>query len=135
LTLVFADGFTPAIDPTISGAQIRLLSNAGDTFESRHELPAARWRTLRNRNGVRGYRYTDRRGAIRRVVIRSGGDVTVRGAGIGLQLALGHSPDPVDVVFTLGAERACLRFGGTPTFTPGKRYEAAAAAAPAACAP
>jgi hypothetical protein len=112
-----------------------LLSNVGDTFEGRYDLPSGGWRALRKHGVVVGYRYADRRGPVRRVVVKFGQGVTALGAGAGLSQAIGQRPDPVDVALTLGATRACLRFGGAVTFKPGKLFKATGAPAPDLCAP
>ncbi|HXJ34025.1 MAG TPA: hypothetical protein VMS22_08270 [Candidatus Eisenbacteria bacterium] len=136
MTLTFGDAFDPAsTDPTVTGGQLRILSNAANSFEGRHELPASRWKPLRKHGTLRGYRYKDRRGAIRSIVWTFGGLVRVQGRGAGLKHSLAGDPEPVDVALALGAERACLHFGGTVSYSPGKSFRADNAAPPAACAP
>jgi hypothetical protein len=90
---------------------------------------------VRSRGALRGYRYRDRRGPIRRVVLTPGVGVVVEGRGIGLAHSLGSNPSPVDVVLTFGNERICVRFGGQVSFRPGTRFLAADAPPPAACPP
>jgi hypothetical protein len=121
-------------DPTTGGATLRLTSA---TFDVTYLLPAGNWR----RRGVPGapsYEYRDRAllsGPITEVEVRSG---ALRVSGEGAQL--GHvltaaNPDPVKVIFRPGTTglRHCMVFGGAATFTPGKRFRAQNAPAPASC--
>lgn len=136
MTLEFDDAFDPtSTDPTVTGGQLRMLSNAASSFEGRYDLPATRWKGLRKHGALRGYRYKDRSGAIRSIRWTFGGSVEVQGRGARLKHTLGGSPEPVDVALSLGTERACLHFGGTISYSPGKSFRAEDAASPAACAP
>lgn len=122
------------VDPTASGGRLRVLSNAG-SFEGRYDLPAERWKPIRKRGAVVGWRFSNRRGPIRRMVVSSGGAITVLAAGSSLQQAIGQNPDPIDIWLAIGGTRACVRFGGAVTFKPGKSFKAVGAPPPDVCAP
>jgi len=125
-----ADG----VDPTTTGATLRLLSNAGDGFEARYDLEEEHWRLRRPRRPSAGFVYHDPEGPIRSAVLIPGGAVHVVGRGGELIQSIGQSPDPVDVTLAVGGARACARFGGTVHFAAGRRYDARSAPAPDACA-
>ncbi len=136
MRLEFTGGFNAAgIDPTASGGLLRLLTNAGDTFEGRYDLPAARWKPIRKRGAVTGYRFSDPRGPVRRVVLSYTAGVKAVGGGSALKQSIAQSPNPVDVWLAIGGTRACVRFGGTVTFKPGKLFKATTAPPPDLCAP
>jgi hypothetical protein len=120
------------IDPRVTGATLRVATDANDAFDDTYVLVAARWKPIGPASHPKGYKYTDPNGAIRSVVLRPK-LVTAAGKGAALGHTLGASPDPVVIVLTTGEARYCLRFGGTVTFKASKRYTAKGAAAPAAC--
>lgn len=137
MRLRFSGAFDPAagIAPTVTGGRLRVLSNTGGTFEGRYDLPAGRWKPIRRRGTLAGWRFADPRGPVRRVVVSGTGDVTVVAAGPALQQSIALRPDPIDVWLLLGGSRACVRFGGAITFTPGKLFKAVGAPPPDLCAP
>ncbi|HEV7733929.1 MAG TPA: DUF3089 domain-containing protein [Candidatus Binatia bacterium] len=124
-------GAGSADDPTLHGGSLRVLSIAGDVFDSTYELPASGWRAVRRRGLVIGWTYRST-GSIRSVRVRAGNTIRVRGRG-GLGHTLGTNPDPVRVILTLGAQQQCLRFGGTPSFTTNRSYHATDSTAPDVC--
>ncbi len=121
-----------ADDPVLNGGSVRVLSVAGDIFDTTYALPAAGWRYLRRRGEVVGYRYkgTAPIGSVR---VKAGKTVRVAGRSDGLAHTLTASPDPVRVVVKIGARQYCMRFGGTSEFAAGSRYVARDAAAPDIC--
>ena len=69
---------------------------------------------------------------IRKAVVKDG-KLRVVGRGGLLEHVIFADPNPVDVIFSLGARHNCLRFGGAATFTSGVLYLARNAPAPGAC--
>ena len=134
MRLTFGGFDTGGADPTVTGGQLEVESNVGG-FVGSYELPATGWRPRRAHGGLRGYRYTDRRGPIHRVEITLGRGVTAVGSGIGLAHVITQDPTPVEVTFTLGTQRACLHFGGTTTFKAGRMFRAENSPPPYACVP
>jgi hypothetical protein len=121
----------------VNGGSLRVVSQPAG-FDATYALPAANWSPIGAPGAVKGYRYGDAllaAGPVKSIVIRNGTLLRVSGSGTGLALPLATDPDPVDVVLTVGAQRLCLRFGGTTSFTPGGPFSAKDAPAPAACAP
>jgi pimeloyl-ACP methyl ester carboxylesterase len=121
-----------ADDPVLHGGSVRVLSIAGDVFDTTYGLPTAGWRYMRRRGQVVGYRYKGT-APIGFVRVKAGKTVRVAGRSAGLAHTLAASPDPVRVVLKIGAQQYCMRFGGTSEFTAGSRYVAHDAAAPDIC--
>jgi hypothetical protein len=119
-------------DPVLHGGTLRVLSIEGDVFDRTYPLPAASWRYLQRRGATTGYSFTGP-GPLRRVRVKAGKGLRVRGKGAGLGHTLGGNPAPVRVVLTLGEQQYCLSFGGTVDYTAGNRYLARNAAAPDIC--
>ena len=125
------DGNGSADDPTMYGAGVTLLSPA---FQINYNLPTTGWTTIGVPGANRGYVYRRQLGddPIRKVVVKDGKLRVVSRGGL-LTHVIFADPNPVDVIFSLGARHSCLRFGGTATFTSGTLYLARNAPAPDAC--
>ncbi|HJQ85753.1 MAG TPA: hypothetical protein VKA21_16820 [Candidatus Binatia bacterium] len=121
-----------AEDPTVTGGTLRVRTTAGDRFDTTYVLEPSGWRPYRRRDPSKGWKYS-KGPAIRFVLVKAGSALRILGKGPGLGHRLAADPNPVDVVLTLGARRYCLRFGGETDFTPGKRFIARGATAPADC--
>lgn len=119
-------------DPLLNGGAVRVRTTAGDVFDVEKLLPASGWRTIGKPEAPRGYRFVSK-GAIRSVVIKTGGVLRIVGSGADLPLSLQADPNPVAVDVTIGGQRYCMRFGGDVSFRPGKRFAARTAPAPAQC--
>jgi len=62
------------------------------------------------------------------------GQLKFAGKGAGLLHSLGvTTPEPVEIVVEMGGQRFCSEFGGIPQFTPGFKFKAKDAPAPADC--
>ena len=118
-------------DPTQHGSSLRVRSLTGG-FDATYDLEPVGWRPLKKRDPSKGWKYT-RGNAIKLLLLKSGKQLRIVGRGAALQHTLGTDPNPVDVVFSLGARRYCMSFGGQPKFVAGKTYKAKDAAAPVKC--
>ena len=132
VTLSLGGGQGSADDPVLHGGSVRVLSIAGDVFDTTYALPAGGWRYLRRRGQVVGYRFKGD-APIKRVRVKSGNGVRVTGKGLGLAHTIATNPDPVRVVVKIGGQQYCMRFGGIPRFTPGSRYVSKDSSAPDIC--
>ncbi len=130
--VALGDGNGSAHDPVLHGGSLRVVTSAGDGFDTTYALPASQWRHVKKAGLGRGYKL---RGVppIKAVLVKPGKGIKVVAAGAGLGHTLGANPDPVHVVLTLGTYRSCMTFGGTTTFTAGKAYVARSAPVAAAC--
>jgi hypothetical protein len=116
-------------DPTVSGATLRVQL---DTYD----LPSENWKVLGGAGNNLGYKYSDpalAAGPIKTALIKAGKLVKAVGKGGALGHDLGSNPDPVGAVLAVGGQRYCTSFGGTVSFTAGKKFLAKDAPAPGAC--
>lgn len=79
-----------------------------------------------------GYRYYDRTGTVRSILIRNG-KLKINARGADLNFALTENPDPVYISLILGDYQQCMYFGGTVEYVPNVSYKAEHAPAPQAC--
>ena len=129
--LTLGQGAGSGDDPTQFGGMLRVRSLTGG-FDTTYDLEPIGWRPLKKRDPSKGWKYT-KGNAIKLAVLKNGKLLRIVGRGAGLQHTLGVDPNPVDVVFGLGARRYCMTFGGQPKFVPGKSYLVRDASAPPAC--
>lgn len=113
-------------DPTVHGAALRVRAGTGQ-FDRTFPLPASRWRRLEAQGRTIGYRYEDSdrlSGPIRRITVRDGRDVKIRGTGAGLGLSLSAEPSDVEATLSLGAATSCYRTTGMPRYDSRGRFRA-----------
>jgi hypothetical protein len=129
--VTIGQGQGSADDPTQSGGSLRVRSlSAG--FDTTYDLEPIGWRLLKKRDPTKGWKY-NKGNAIKLAVLKNGKVLRIVGRGTALQHALATNPNPVDLVFSLGARRYCMEFGGQSKFTAGKTYTARDAGAPVKC--
>ena len=132
-------GNLTADDPvTTPGSTLRVVSAAGDVFDTTYPLPKPQWAYVGSAGANLGYRYVDPQrvnGPVTAVLVKRGVLVKVAGTGAGLGHSLGGNPDPVAVILQIGSRKYCVSFGGTVTFDAGKKYLAKDAPVPGACPP
>ena len=118
-------------DPTIYGGGVMLLS---PTLIINYNLAAERWSTIGAPGENRGYKYrdVDTSRPIRTATFKNGTIKVKTHSGL-LEHVLGTDPSPVDVLFALGFQENCMRFGGTVAFKAGISYVASNAPPLAAC--
>lgn len=115
-----------ALDPTRSGASLRVWSETGDGFDGSYDLPATGWKPIGRAGSSRGFRYADKPGAVgpvRTVVVKDGVLLKIVARGP-LDVSLASAPDPIRVGLTIGDLTYCASFGGTVRFTTGRSYVA-----------
>jgi cysteine-rich repeat protein len=132
------DGGSPADDPTVAGATLRVRTTAGcgGPCDATYTLPAGGWQPIGTPGQNKGYKYYDKllaSGPVKKVTVTPGKRLKIVAKGEHLAHQLAADPAPVDVVFALGTRRACMRFGGTTKLTAGRTFVASNAPAPAAC--
>ncbi len=126
-----APGDGPQADPTRHGGSLRVFSANGG-FDTSYQLLPGGWKPISKRDPSKGWKYV-KGDPIKKVFVRTGKQLQILGRGAGLGHVLDADPAPVDVVLTVGDERYCMRFGGTATHLPGRRFKAVDASAPAGC--
>jgi DUF3089 family protein len=131
-SITLGQGAGSADDPVLHGGAARVLSIAGDVFDTTYPLPASGWRYLRRDGAVTGYVF-DGPSPLRGVHVKAGREISVLGRGDALGQTLGGNPAPVRVVLTLGEHQYCVSFGGTVAFTPERAYLAKGSPAPDIC--
>src|SRR5262245_34678491 len=100
-------------DPLTSGATLEVAGiGAGDGTTGPLDLPASRWKGIGRPAGSKGFRYLDRAGAVRRVVVRPGtrGTIVANGRGAAWPYAMTGPQGPVEVRLTIGDQRFCATF-------------------------
>ena len=117
-------------DPCLYGGFARIASPAGDGFDTTFWLPPENWKYIGKPGQNRGYKYKDRDGAIMKVYVKPGKQITLKGKGAALGLSLGSDPDPVHVFVTIGERVHCASFGGVVRFRPDRMYKGKNAPAP-----
>jgi hypothetical protein len=125
-------------DPRMSGANVRVVSAAGDGFDDTYRLPASGWTIIGDEGANAGYKYRDKlltNGPVKSVTLKRARQLRLVAKGMALGHTLAANPDPVDVVLIVGGVRYCQRYGGTATFKTPKSFVAKLAPAPAACPP
>jgi hypothetical protein len=127
------DGNGSDDDPVRTGATLRVVSTAGDGFDTTYVLPREGWRYLKKEGANKGYKFKGKGTAVKSVLLKPGKIIKIVGKGAALQHSLGADPDPVDVVLRFGSQKFCMRFGGKTKFKAGKKFIAKKAPAPAAC--
>jgi polyvinyl alcohol dehydrogenase (cytochrome) len=128
--ITLGGGNGSADDPTQFGGSVRVVTTAGDLFDSTYNLPPAGWTTIGAAGQNKGYRFTSKTGPIDEVVVIPGRRIEVRGA---FSASLSTNPDPVELVLRTGAKRYCLAFGEGTKFRASKRFSAKSTPAPASC--
>jgi hypothetical protein len=118
-------------DPTQKGSSLRVRS-AGGGFDATYDLEPIGWRPLKKKDPSKGWKYT-KGNAIKLALLKAGRSLRIVGRGAALQHALATPPSPVDVVFSLGARRYCMTFGGATKFKVGASFSAKDAPPPATC--
>ncbi|HLY36599.1 MAG TPA: PQQ-dependent sugar dehydrogenase [Candidatus Binatia bacterium] len=121
-------------DPTLHDGSLRVRSSTG-SFDSTYPLPAAGWSYIGDPAAAKGYRFKSTSGPITKALLKGGRRLKVSGKGSGLLYSLATNPNPVDVVLTTGTKQFCMSFGGTVTFTAGRRYSAKNSSMPGPCPP
>lgn len=124
------DGAGSADDPTLAGGSLRLVGAGG--LDVTYPLAPAGWAPISRKKAEKGWKYRAD-APIKKVLVKAGKQIKILGKGASLAFTLEADHDPVAVVLTLGTQRYCLSFGGTPNFKPGKKYLAKKAPAPATC--
>jgi hypothetical protein len=123
-----------ANDPVLYGGSVRLRAGVNDRT---YALPARNWAYVGAVGRNLGYRYRDQfraDGPITNVLVRDRKIALARGKGPGLALAFAGTPEPVEVVLTLGSTPYCARFGGLTQFFPStKLFHAKDAPPPPTC--
>ncbi|HXC50765.1 MAG TPA: parallel beta-helix domain-containing protein [Candidatus Limnocylindrales bacterium] len=115
-------------DPTITGANLQVLSSSGDT--ATFGLPAASW-TRSADGGAYKFRRAGDGTSATHVSLRDGA-LLVRGDATGVPVAE-PSPAWIGMVLTVGTTRYCSLFDSGIRRSRAGRFEAAGAPAPAAC--
>jgi hypothetical protein len=133
LQLLAKDASIALADPRQAGGNLHVFTTAGDAFDATYPLAASGWKAIGKPKAIKGYRFKGGSGPIKLVLVKTGKIVKIVGKGAALRQSLALDPQPVDVVLTTGAGRYCMSFGGTPTFTAGKRFLATNAPPPNAC--
>jgi|RhiMetdeSRZDD1v2_1073273.scaffolds.fasta_scaffold611800_1 hypothetical protein len=133
LQLLAKDATIALADPRQEGGNLHVFTTAGDAFNATYPLLPSDWKAIGKPKAIKGYRFKGGSGPIKLILVKAGKLVKIVGKGAQLQQSLAADPQPVNVVLTTGAARYCMSFGGTPTFTAGKRFLATNAPAPAAC--
>ncbi len=115
-----------ADDPRTVGANVRIMTSAGDVFAVSYSLPATRWTLIGKPDNPKGYKYKDSArevSNVRKVIIKTDKflKVGIRGESA---FSLSTAPDPLNVSLTLGSRRLCTAFGGDVGFKPGSKYTA-----------
>jgi hypothetical protein len=118
-------------DPTQRGSSLRVRSVVGG-FDATYDLEPIGWRPLKKKDPSKGWKYS-KGNAIKLALLKAGRSLRIVGRGSALQHTLANPPGPVDVVFSLGARRYCMTFGGTTKFKAGASFGAKDAPAPASC--
>jgi hypothetical protein len=134
--LTLGRGAGSADDPTQHGGTLLVIGgSAGGAFTDVYPLDSGTgsWSATQKQGVVTGYSFKSG-GPITNVKIKDGKTLAVKGKGVGLGHDLDDDPNPVAVVLAIGEHRYCLAFGGTPKFTPDKRFKATKAPTPGACA-
>jgi hypothetical protein len=136
--VTLGDGNGTLDDPRVSGATVRIVSAAGDTFDDTYTLPASGWRIIGTEGADIGYRYKDKllvHGPVKSATLKSAKQLKLAAKGSALGHTLVTDPNPVDVVVTVGSVQYCQRYGGAVTFKTPKSFVATLAPAPTACPP
>lgn len=133
LQLLAKDASIALADPRQEGGNLHVFTTAGDAFDAIYPLLPSDWKAIGKPKAIKGYRFKGGSGPIKLILVKAGKLVKIIGKGAQLQQSLALDPQPVNVVLTTGAARYCMSFGGTPTFTAGKRFLATNAPAPAVC--
>ena len=81
-----------------------------------------------------GYRIHET-GPVTALQLKGGKKLKIAAKGDELGLTLADDPSPMLLELRLGAERYCLEFGGSTTFSAGKKLQAKSAPAASACPP
>jgi hypothetical protein len=131
LSLTCLDG--PCTTATSSTTTSTTSTTAGDGFDDTYDLPAVHWKTIGQSGQNKGYHYALKGGAPIKVAVVKPKLVKIVANGAALAHTLAASPNPVQIVLTMGGVRYCASFGGTVKFKAGKSYDAKASAAPASC--
>jgi hypothetical protein len=135
------EAIVPSGDPATLGASLVVTAldpALGGTPAI--ELDPARWKTLRRKGEVVGYRYKDpsrSRGGVSKVLLKDG-RLEIEASGAGWPWQPSDVPSGVWVHFTVGGESWCAKFAGDTNarVTKGRAglFEAVEASAPASCA-
>jgi hypothetical protein len=133
LQLLAKDASIALADPRQEGGNLHVFTTAGDAFDATYPLLPSSWKAIGKPKAIKGYRFKGGSGPIKLILVKAGKLVKVVGKGAQLQQSLTLDPQPVNVVLTTGAARYCMSFGGTPTFTAGKRFLATSAPPPTVC--
>jgi hypothetical protein len=135
------EAIVPSGDPATLGASLVVTAlDPGLGGTPAIELDPARWKTLRRKGEVVGYRYKDpsrSRGGVSKVVLKDG-FLEIEAGGAGWPWQPSEAPSGVWVHFTVGGESWCAKFAGDTNarVTKGRAgiFEAVEASAPASCA-
>jgi hypothetical protein len=129
---------SPADDPTVAGATLRVRTTAGcgGPCDATYALPAGNWQLIGSPGQNKGFKYDDKllaAGPVKKITVKPGKGLKIIAKGEQLAHQLAADPAPVDVAFTLGTRRACMRFGGTTKVSVGRTFVASNAPVAPGC--
>jgi hypothetical protein len=149
-SLTLGDGQDSADDPTLHGGSLRIYS-ATAGVDATFDIPAEQWEYVLKKAPTSGggggyYPYAvpvgtllgyriHKTGPVTSLQVKGGKKLKIVARGDELGMALAADPSPVLLELRLGAERYCLEFGGSTTFSVSKKLQAKNAPAAAACPP
>jgi hypothetical protein len=130
-TVTLGRGTGSPDDPVLEGGLLRVRATAAGGFDATYEL-RGRWRVVRRRGEIRGYRWTGPP-PITSIVVKHGTMVRVLGRGAALEQSLVGDPVGVAIDLVLGERPYCVEFGGEVEALALRRFVAKNAPPPAAC--
>lgn len=123
-------------DPAQTGSWLLVRGHGADAGSSgRIDLDPTKWKTLRRKGAVSGYKYVDKsgsRGGITQVILKPA-QLIVKGKGANWPWSPSGAQDSVEFHFGLEDETFCARFGGNVKKNGAGYFKSVDAFAPVSC--